>query len=166
MIAYLCNTQFFFALWVQENDFKCPWEVANLFHSPSTCGNASKHFFSSQDTPTALQLLFDAELARKAELQKFYAQPDFSDSGNETDSQCPVYDLFFREQGSTVSYERTNFTSSKFNALWNGEEASIRAKWSNHKKHRNVHTTKDIVFLVTTTLKHGITWERCPALKG
>ena len=66
----------------------------------------------------ALNILADTALQRQNELQ-YYANLDApTESDDEADSSCPIFDSFHTSGGSKAIGEMINFSPCEFHALW------------------------------------------------
>ena len=64
-------------------------------------------------------MLEEQEAHRREELEKYDDEPALSDRKDEAESEGPVIERFFQENGNRAIHKMTVFTLLEFNAIWN-----------------------------------------------
>lgn len=115
--------------------------------------------FDDETVPNALKILADAAAARDSELQRFNQLPDIIDSDEDSDSPCPVFDLFLNDGGPAAIISMTNFSPSEFEQIWAHLGDFVCKNYNVGRGKKYSTGGKDALFMTITVLKHGGQWD-------
>ncbi|KAH9100026.1 hypothetical protein Ae201684P_019031 [Aphanomyces euteiches] len=94
----------------------------------------------------AILRLAEADVDRQRQRNAFIGDIQ-SDSDDEADSPCPVFDLFYHAEGNEGIRKMSNFNASEFNFVWSQICENVDLKWNCGRGERNRHTSKDVFFM-------------------
>ncbi|KAF0706652.1 hypothetical protein AaE_014010 [Aphanomyces astaci] len=77
-----------------------------------------------------------------------------------TDSTCPIIDNVLEEAGDEGFRIMTNFTTAKFDVLWDVVHVSLKSRWTDGRGFKCKTSCKDALFLTLAVLKHYQSWEK------
>lgn len=98
------------------------------------------------DATRALNLLAEAAVEREQELQQYAAEPEQSDSDEETDSDMPIFDQFYEQGGSAAIVSMTNFDPQKLFQIWEAIEDYVIEQYTTGRGRRSSVKPKDLFF--------------------
>jgi len=78
----------------------------------------TKTHLSTSDAAESLQLLAETAAEREGDLKRYEITPDLSDTGEEADSDCPIFDSFYFAGGSQSIIQMKNFDVREFSTIW------------------------------------------------
>lgn len=110
------------------------------------------------DATRALNLLAEAAVEREQELQQYAAEPEQSDSDEETDSDMPIFDQFYEQGGSAAIVSMTNFDPQKLFQIWEAIEDYVIEQYTTGRGCRSSVKPKDLFFMTVCVFKHGGEW--------
>ncbi|KAH9148876.1 hypothetical protein AeNC1_019381, partial [Aphanomyces euteiches] len=102
----------------------------------------------------AILRLAEADVDRQRQRNAFIGDIQ-SDSDDEADSPCPVFDLFYHAEGNEGIRKMSNFNASEFNFVWSQICENVDLKWNCCRGKRNRHTSKDVFFMFMAVMKHA-----------
>ena len=124
---------------------------------------------SHAQAATALQLLSDAAVDRRNELQQFEDDSDPNGSEENDDSDAPLFDRFYEQGGYVVVLEMPNFDPTQSSAIWSGFKGVIAQYYNTGRGIKSAHTGRDVLFTTSYVLINGGQWdalEKTFGLKG
>lgn len=77
------------------------------------------------DVTNALTLLAEAVAHHCDDTEKLNVVSDVSESDEENDSSCPVFDKFYNDGESGAIYPKTNFSPEKFEQIYSCIEEAL-----------------------------------------
>ena len=124
---------------------------------------------SAKHVTNTLQLLADVAAERTAELEDVSENISDTDSDDDYESPCPVYDSFYKQGQSASILQLTGFDACEFQDLWvciiipSTNDIIIMSfvlgTWHKGRRKRTQFSGKDAFFMTLVTMKNGGTWE-------
>ena len=103
---------------------------------------------------------------RQEDLEKYDDAPDLSESGEILESDCPVLQKFFEENGTRAIMDMTNFTFNEFTKIWNHISEHVQQHYNTGRGIKSPIKAKDLVFITFEVLRHGAKWDTMANLFG
>lgn len=120
----------------------------------------------SPDPAAALQMLGEQAAQRQEELEHFDELDSLSESDSGQQSDCPIVDKFFEENGNQAIMDMTNFTLNEILSIWNNVADHVRLNYNTGRGSKSPIHGKDLFFMTLTVLKHGGKWDMMAYLFG
>lgn len=115
-----------------------------------------------QHVREALRFIVSRETSKRAERRRFSTQP--RPDHDEADTISPIYDMNLRIGGSNYIKAFTNFTHAEFENLWFIAKPRVLRYWNVGKGRKCTHSGKDMLFMLLTVLKTGLSWDNASKL--
>ena len=122
--------------------------------------------FKDTDAANALRLLAEAAVERNEDLEMYAAEPYLEDTDDENDSECPVFDTFYEQGGSSSIISVINFDVQEFDTLWQENREHITEHFNIERGRKSPHTAKDVLFMTLTVMKYAGNWDMMANLFG
>ena len=122
--------------------------------------------FKDTDAANALRLLAEAVVECNEDLDMYAAEPDLEDTDDDNDSECPVFDTFYEQGGSSSIISMITFNVQEFDTLWRGDREHIMEHFNIERGKKYPHTAKDVLFMTLTAMKHASNWDMIANLCG
>ena len=75
------------------------------------------------------------------------------------DSNSPVFDIFYNQEGSQSIFNMKNLTAREFQCLWDLVADHVMSYWNIGRGKRCTYGGKDVLLMMLATLKHGSNWD-------
>ena len=111
--------------------------------------------FTKDDAAKALELLADTAALRHDALNAFPTAPIHPDHDEESDSDCPIIDIFVGIGGEEALLKMTNFTRPEFERIYGKITEFVTMNWKVGRGRTTPHKAKDKFFMMLSTLKRG-----------
>ena len=114
---------------------------------------------SATEATAGVQILADTALRRDEAFSRYETTPLNDSSDEECDSPSPILDTFYQSGGSASIVKMTNFNIRQFESIWTTFADFITSKFNVGRGRKSPFTSKDVLFIVITVLKHGGNWD-------
>lgn len=122
--------------------------------------------FNETDAADALQILSEAAVERNEDFETYAAEADHEDTDDENDGGCPVFDTFYKQDGTGSIICMVNFDPQEFNTLWQENRKHSMEHFNIERGRKSPHTAEDVLFMTLRVIKHAGHWDMMAHLFG
>lgn len=83
----------------------------------------------------------------------------YETSYEESGTTSPVFDFFYNKRSKDAIKSIVNFTPMEFMDIWIAISTFLLANWNTSRGIKTSFTSKNVLFMVPTVLRHGQQWD-------
>ena len=99
---------------------------------------------SPKNASDALRMLADAAIDREEDLVNCPTTAVRSESDGDSDSNAPIFDMFYQQGDSASIMKMINFDVDQFMALYEMIQEHVATNWNVGRRRRSLHKPKDV----------------------